>query len=341
MQPSRDIKCVVVGDEICRKNVFLTTFVQGQYPHRYEPTSFDNECIDRTVDGKLVMLNLWDTSSQEEFDRLRTLAYPNTKIFLCVFNIDNPDSLVHIFSKWNPEVRYYCPGVPVILVGLGAELPNNPAMGLIAREEAEIVALKIGAMKYMECSVRFNMGVSEIFDEAVRVVFSKEMQEHPGPIDWIKNKMSPSFQQQIANDFLNSPAVRNRIRCGKLSKGRAEQEAEKIKLLNWACLSEKFAHRLQQLIREGFTLDQALGLDKTFRERGEPVDYTRILASDTQEKIFSMLDSLSAQTLSHVSRCCREVGTTFFARQTMVPNNGQTGQLTLKDEVQQQHLHNR
>lgn len=33
------------------------------------------------------------------------------------FSIDSPDSLENIPEKWSPEVRHFCPNVPVILVG--------------------------------------------------------------------------------------------------------------------------------------------------------------------------------------------------------------------------------
>ncbi len=33
------------------------------------------------------------------------------------FSIDSPDSLENIPEKWNPEVKHFCPNVPIILVG--------------------------------------------------------------------------------------------------------------------------------------------------------------------------------------------------------------------------------
>ena len=33
------------------------------------------------------------------------------------FSIDSPDSLENIPEKWTPEVRHFCPNVPIILVG--------------------------------------------------------------------------------------------------------------------------------------------------------------------------------------------------------------------------------
>ena len=38
-------------------------------------------------------------------------------VILMCFSIDSPDSLENIPEKWNPEVKHFCPNVPVVLIG--------------------------------------------------------------------------------------------------------------------------------------------------------------------------------------------------------------------------------
>jgi hypothetical protein len=64
-----------------------------------------------------VELTLWDTAGQEDYDRLRPLSYPDTDVILMCFSVDSPDSLENIPEKWTPEVKHFCPNVPIILVG--------------------------------------------------------------------------------------------------------------------------------------------------------------------------------------------------------------------------------
>lgn len=42
------------------------------------------------------------------------------------FSVDSPDSLENIPEKWTPEVKHFCPNVPIILVGNKKDLRNDP-----------------------------------------------------------------------------------------------------------------------------------------------------------------------------------------------------------------------
>ena len=86
-------KIVLGGDSGVGKTTLLyangcNTFVSEVYP------LFDTQLIHgRTPDGKPYCYELWDTVSQEEYDRLRPLQYPNTDVFLVCFSTVVPKSL--------------------------------------------------------------------------------------------------------------------------------------------------------------------------------------------------------------------------------------------------------
>jgi hypothetical protein len=62
---------------------------------------FENYLCDIEVDGRTVELALWDTAGQEDYDRMRPLAYPNAHaVFIC-FTIDFPASLDNVQEKVN------------------------------------------------------------------------------------------------------------------------------------------------------------------------------------------------------------------------------------------------
>uniref|UniRef100_A0A8C9VD00 Rho-related GTP-binding protein RhoA-D-like n=1 Tax=Scleropages formosus TaxID=113540 RepID=A0A8C9VD00_SCLFO len=118
-------KLVIVGDGACGKTCLLIVFSKDQFPEVYVPTVFENYIADIEVDGKQVELALWDTAGQEDYDRLRPLSYPDTDVILMCFSIDSPDSLENIPEKWTPEVKHFCPNVPIILVGNKKDLRND------------------------------------------------------------------------------------------------------------------------------------------------------------------------------------------------------------------------
>jgi len=174
-------KLVVVGDGACGKTCLLIVFSKKQFPEVYVPTVFENYVADIEVENQTVELALWDTAGQEDYDRLRPLSYPDTDVILMCFSVGEPDSLDNIPEKWVPEVRHFCPNVPIILVGNKKDLRNDrECMADLARykktpvsfEDGRLMAEKIGAAGYIECSAYMEdkqqggAGVQEVFSKA-------------------------------------------------------------------------------------------------------------------------------------------------------------------------------
>ena len=120
---------------------------------------------------------MWDTAGQEDYDRLRPLSYPDTDVILMCFSIDSPDSLENIPEKWTPEVKHFCPNVPIILVGNKKDLRNDPnttrelakmKQEPVKFEDGKAMADKIQAFGYLECSAKTKDGVRQVFESATR-----------------------------------------------------------------------------------------------------------------------------------------------------------------------------
>ena len=182
-------KLVIVGDGACGKTCLLIVFSKDQFPEVYVPTVFENYVADIEVDNKTVELALWDTAGQEDYDRLRPLSYPDTDVILMCFSIDSPDSLENIPEKWAPEVRHFCPKVPIILVGNKKDLRNDERTKLelakmkqepVKTEEGATMGDKIGARHFMECSAKTKEGVREVFYAATKAA----LDNRPGKKRW-------------------------------------------------------------------------------------------------------------------------------------------------------------
>lgn len=188
-------KLVVVGDGACGKTCLLIVFSKDEFPEVYVPTVFENYVADIEVDGKQVELALWDTAGQEDYDRLRPLSYPDTDVILMCFSVDSPDSLENIPEKWVPEVKHFCPNVPIILVANKKDLRNDEHVrNELARmkqepvrtEDGRAMAIRIQAYDYLECSAKTKEGVREVFETATRAALQKRYGTQNGCINCCK-----------------------------------------------------------------------------------------------------------------------------------------------------------
>lgn len=179
----QSIKCVVVGDGAVGKTCLLISYTTNAFPSEYIPTVFDNYSSQVTVDNRTISLNLWDTAGQEEYDRLRTLSYPQTNVFVICFSIASPPSYENVKHKWHPEVTHHCPNTPILLVGTKKDLRNDPEIQKklkeqnltpITQQQGVALARQIQAIKYLECSALNQDGIKEVFSEAVRAFLNPQ-----------------------------------------------------------------------------------------------------------------------------------------------------------------------
>lgn len=96
--------------------------------------------------------------------------------------VDSPDSLENIETKWKSEIEENCPGVKLVLVALKCDLreqnadeqgeSQEPKRAMIEYKQGLQVAQRVKALRYLECSAMKNRGVNEAFTEAARVALS-------------------------------------------------------------------------------------------------------------------------------------------------------------------------
>lgn len=141
---------------------------------------------------------------QDDFDSLRPLCYPNTDVFLLCFSVVTPTSFHNVTEKWVPEVRKHCPKAPIVLVGTQSDLRNDVKVLIelahykeepIPENEGKLLAERIGAVDYVECSALTQKNLKEVFDTAIIAALS-------GPI-----KRNRSVRRSKKEKKLTSPPV--------------------------------------------------------------------------------------------------------------------------------------
>ncbi|KAL9970656.1 hypothetical protein ACROYT_G023066 [Oculina patagonica] len=241
-------KLVIVGDGACGKTCLLFVFSKDEFPEFYAPTVFENYVADIAVDGKLVELALWDTAGQETYDRLRPLSYPDTDVILMCFSIDNPDSFENIPEKWTPEVKHFCPNVPIILVGNKKDLRNDEFIKTelskmkqepIKSEEGSLLSERIGAYAYMECSAKTREGVREVKDSEMKIFKKKPVIVGDGACG--KTCLLRAFCKDQFLDQLYGPAVFERCAAD------IEVDGKFVELDLWDTVTQATYDRLRPL----------------------------------------------------------------------------------------------
>ena len=125
------------------------------------------------------VIHLFSKPNPTEYERLRPLSYMNASVFLICFSVGSRISFENVKSQWYPEVRHFCPDVPIILVGTKADMLNDETtvqklrsqgQPPVSLQQGTDLANDIGAEKYIQCSAVARDNVKQVFDEAVRAV---------------------------------------------------------------------------------------------------------------------------------------------------------------------------
>jgi Ras-related C3 botulinum toxin substrate 1 len=185
------IHCYLLGDGGVGKTTLLIRYSTGSFPTIYIPAAIDPYSSNVMVDGESITFTLYDMFRRCDCeDRLRPYARPETNIILVCFSLADPYTFENVRSRWLPEILYYAPNVPFILVGTKLDLRQNPMTieELQKYNETPISYIQglqmekeLHAVNYLECSALTQNGLKEVFDEAIRVglCYKRQKQRHP------------------------------------------------------------------------------------------------------------------------------------------------------------------
>jgi GTPase KRas protein len=160
-----EISLAVMGPAAVGKSCITLRYVQRIFVEDYTNTVEDRFQKVENIDGKLTMLNLLDTSGEEDFVSLRQMWLQGKDAVLLVFSMADRKSLVEL-ENFYTLIQLLGPteGMPIALVANKLDLKRE-----VSSAEIEEVAKKWGA-GYFEISAKTGERVDEVFAWLVRKV---------------------------------------------------------------------------------------------------------------------------------------------------------------------------
>eukprot|EP01115_Flamella_aegyptia_P005861 TRINITY_DN2465_c0_g1_i2.p1 TRINITY_DN2465_c0_g1~~TRINITY_DN2465_c0_g1_i2.p1 ORF type:complete len:192 (-),score=62.21 TRINITY_DN2465_c0_g1_i2:211-786(-) len=160
-------KLVLVGLGGVGKSCLTIQFISNRFVDDYDPTLEDSYRKQVTVDGEDCVLDIFDTAGQEDFSAVRDQYMRTGDGFLCVYSITYAVSFNEVQTLHDHILRVKdTEKVPFVLVGNKCDLVSERE---VPKEKGEELARELGC-KFMECSAKTKINVTEAFHELVREI---------------------------------------------------------------------------------------------------------------------------------------------------------------------------
>ena len=162
------------------QNRLLISYTTGSIPgeNEYLPTFFEQYECTTEIAKEQKKISLWDTAGDEQRGgSMRFLSYPMTDIFLICFPVVSisMETIMERINFYRDEISDTMKNVPFYLVGMKIDLRDdinliekckNEKSIMVKKKEGVAIAQSIGAVKYIECSAKMNIGVKKLFEDA-------------------------------------------------------------------------------------------------------------------------------------------------------------------------------
>ncbi|KAL6056138.1 hypothetical protein STEG23_003076, partial [Scotinomys teguina] len=152
-------KLVVVGAEGMGKSALTIQLIQNHFVGEYDPTIEDSYQKQVVIDGDTCLLDILDTTDQEEYSSMWNQFMHTGEGFLSVFAITNTKSFEDIHQyreqiKWLKDLD----DVPMVLVGNKCDMATSTVEYLKAQDLAHSYGIP-----YNETPAKAWQGVEEAF----------------------------------------------------------------------------------------------------------------------------------------------------------------------------------
>lgn len=149
------------------KSALTIQFVQKHFFEEYDPTIEDSYRKQITLEDEVSILDILDTAGQEEYSATRDQLFKSGQGFLCVFAINNRQSLQDALALRDQVIRVKdCDDIPFLLVANKCDLSQER---VFTREDLDKVA-KACCCQLIETSAKNRENIDESFITLCKII---------------------------------------------------------------------------------------------------------------------------------------------------------------------------
>lgn len=163
-----NVKIVLIGDDNVGKTSLCQFYRTGKTPQGEMPIIAPNFAKKEQYLTSTVILNLWDSACNSDYDAIRPRAYPNTNYFLLCFSLNDKKSLENALNIWYKEISSYSQAAKIFLIGTKADLK------ILNESTIDPIRSSIDPYRYIECSTITAENAQHIFDEITQITADPE-----------------------------------------------------------------------------------------------------------------------------------------------------------------------
>ncbi|XP_029387045.1 GTPase HRas-like isoform X2 [Mus pahari] len=166
-----EYKLVVVGTGAVGQSALTIQLIRNYFVEEYDPTVEDSYRKQVVLDRETCLLDILDTSGQEEYSAMRYQYLGTGEGFLCVFAIKDTKSFEHI-HQYREQIKRVrdSDDVPMVLVGNKCDLATRS----VESRQAQDLAHSYG-IPYIETSAKTWQGVEDAFFTLVHEIRQQKL----------------------------------------------------------------------------------------------------------------------------------------------------------------------
>lgn len=152
----------ILGRGETGKSSILFRYINKYFNTKITATPLESESIKSEIKNISIELKIFDTSGQDDYERFRTLTLPISDYAVIVYSVADALSFTEVEDTILSLIQSRAPEhVKIMLVAAKTDL--KPCAGCDSTR-GELLAKRIGAIKFIECSSITGENIDEIFE---------------------------------------------------------------------------------------------------------------------------------------------------------------------------------